>query len=281
MFQSLPHLRPWPNGSSATLARVMRCGRSTAPTRDFEIFPRVERGHLLAEPRPRVRRLHHQSVGESLLETPEQGMVGVRRRGTPRRSGCRTADAAAATGAARWSHRCCPGVSGVRPWNGLATTWLRNVSALLSRIALCDAVLLRHEVELLDERARAIPSGRDTRARPPSSRQTASRCRGCSASIRDWSDRSGMMPAAVADPMLAPRLVRNPRADPFGSQELAARHGIGQVRLERQAVVARHRHRRLTRIAKLIHGVAKPRHGVDLERRDEQSRAAADDRRWA
>ena len=30
-----------------------------------------------------------------------------------------------------------PGLSGKRPWNGLATVCVRNVSAALSRIALC------------------------------------------------------------------------------------------------------------------------------------------------
>jgi hypothetical protein len=32
-FQSLPNLRPVPNGSSVTVASVKRCGRSTAPMR--------------------------------------------------------------------------------------------------------------------------------------------------------------------------------------------------------------------------------------------------------
>ena len=46
-LQSVPHLRPLPTGSSATVAKVMRCGRSTGERRVFQSFPGVQRRDLL------------------------------------------------------------------------------------------------------------------------------------------------------------------------------------------------------------------------------------------
>ena len=59
-------------------------------------------------------------------------------------------------------------------------------------------------------------------------------------------------------PGALPRLVRIPSAEPTGSSSWPLGTGIGQVGLEGQAVVARHRYRRVARVAKLIDAVLMP-----------------------
>ena len=126
------------------------------------------------------------------------------------------------------------------------------------------AVRLRHEVELLDDghvRAFLPEIGQldepvvselalDANAEPPVfgvgpiGRDDARRRRG---------------------PEAGPEVGAQPEARAIRLQELAARHRIGEIRLKRQPVVARHGDRCLTRESQLVHGIPQARHRVDLE----------------
>ena len=78
-------------------------------------------------------------------------------------------------------------------------------------------------------------------------------------------------------PGLPPRFVLSPRLLPTGSSSWPLGHRIGEVGAERQAVVGGDGDRRVAREPDLIEDVVEARHALDLERRREQTRAAADD----
>ena len=156
-----------PNGSSATLASVMRCGRSTAPTRlsgsshglsGATCSRKRDQVYEHSTMRPSVNRLS--SAARSARDRCSSVPSRCRTCSLPVQSVARSADTDSSN---RRRAMVAPLLAG-RVWRQPRRTdsrrpGVRNISAVVSRSGLCRAEMLRHVVELLQHGQVAAASG--------------------------------------------------------------------------------------------------------------------------
>ncbi len=161
------------------------------------------------------------------------------------------------------------GWSGVSPTKGLETACVRNVSAAAIAKRALRPELLRHVVHGFEDRQVASPLTEIRNLDEEVSGELTFDPEAVSPVLRIDAIRERDVPGRVAE------IGRQTLARSDRHEQLAARNGIGQIRLERQPVVARHRHGRIARVPDLIQTRGDARHALNLKRRDEESDSTA------